>query len=294
VESYRPRLALLLPLALIGVLSLLGVRAPRALACTPTHNPDGSYTCSQSHSDVGCPLSPGSVTAFAAEEIPADAAVTGYKLSFAPDPPCNNATVSEAGFDANASTPSPPAGEKTARLDYKITCNATPCGPGTNPRTSFSVVFTRPGKPDPAGLIAPKTVKVGLRSPILMDFLTREDDQFKDWDCIDFLWYGVTFTTGYTAPYPSHRASARRGFVPLQKRKKKLIKIGSSARVHHSAGRSFVRMTLTLNARGRKALAAAGKLQAIVKGRLRNAAGSVPFTAHVKLVKRKKRGATSG
>jgi hypothetical protein len=281
--------AVLVVSALAGAGLLSALSPSPAFACSPTTNLDGSKTCSgPSFSDVPCPAATGSgnaVTAFAVQFIPGDATVISHLLSIVPG--CQNATVVES-FDPNAPSPSPPTGEKTAKDSYTITCNTLPCGPGTNPTTTFSVTFTQPtgGGGGGGGASTPKSpppaTAVILPGKVLVDPATgkavidlRFTPEPDEYDLSDMVI--IILTNGGLKPEERAALAA----------KSKKVNIGSLANTHVAAGQTSAQIPLQLNGKGRKALRGSGTLHVTIRATLGNSAGSTPFSGKLKLVAKK-------
>jgi hypothetical protein len=274
-------LGIVLVVVLLGAGTFSAASPSTAFGCAATNNPDGSHTCSDTFS-VTCPTTNmGTTSGFAVFYIPQGSVNIGHQFSLA----CPGSGISET-FDSNAAMPSPPAGDRTVRDDFVVTCNQLGgCGGGLLPAT-YTVTYNDPTfGGGSTTFVAPGPNWISLpTTPILVK--KKEADVLVDWALLDpnfdkeqglDLADAFLFVLGGQLPKAKAQAEASKG---------KRVLVGSLANTHLH-GQKGTLVHLRLNKRGAAALAAAHKLRVQVTATLKNAAGSAPFSGTLRLIAKK-------
>jgi hypothetical protein len=285
-HSHRGLLGLVFCVALLGVAGSSAVSPTSAFACTPTTNPDASKTCTDSQM-VPCPtVFMGTTSGYSAIFIRQDALNITHQFSLA----CPGSGLSET-FDPNASSPTPPSGERTARDDFTATCNLMGGCAGGMQMATFTVNYFDPSSgggstggetptlpPSASSLIVPPKVWVGPKQgegevPFDVEVEHLPPSDLTDW-----------FLFAFLGAHPVKPKSRSLAAATVAKR----VTIGTLSNVHLGADQKKGVMPLKLNGKGLKALRALGKLTVTAQGKFSNAAGSTPVTRKLKLVAKKK------
>jgi hypothetical protein len=276
-------LGIVLVVVLLGAGTFSAASPSEALACAATNNPDGSHTCSDTFS-VTCPTSNGGTTSgFAVFFVPQGSVNIGHQFSLA----CPGSGISET-FDPNAAMPSPPAGDRTVRDDFVVTCNQMGgCGGGLLPAT-YTVTYNDPTfGGGSTTFVAPGPNWISLpTAPILVK--KKKADVLVSWAILDpnfdteqglDLGDAFLFLLGGALPKGNDKAGGSSA---------KKVLVGTLASTH-LAGAKGTSVALLLNGKGAAALRAAGKLTVRVTATLRDPAGSASFSGRLRLVAKKSR-----
>jgi hypothetical protein len=277
-KGQRGLLGVVFVVALLGIGAFSAISPSTASACTVVTNPDGSKTCTSDQFSDPCNV-PG---AFIVDYIPNDATIVDHEITHSPA--CAGATIVDGTLEDNVTGFSPPPGHRAVRVQYTITCNSPPCMGSTT--STLSITYTQPSSgggsggsggnsssPPPASAAGmPTTHPVDPKTGrAVIEFQLSEGDTINQtYDLTEVLMFFI----GGGAP-KSMTLAAATGTA------------GTIADAHHAPGERTIRTTLKLNGKGRKALRAKGKLRVTMSGKLKNAAGSTPFSGTLKLVAKK-------
>jgi hypothetical protein len=291
----RRLLGIVITTSLLALAWLVELGPSPAQAQNCSDNGNGTTTCTQtSQQPFFCPTSLNATSSgFARITVPSSSAILDHQLSF--DVSCPGSTLSSS-FNPNAGGIAPP-GDVNTQVDWTWTCTPTPAnctGGAVKPFGTSTVTYQNAAgsggsavKPPPANPIAFAHSKIKLsaaRAEAVQVLIERgvspaaaiEQTEEVDWNLQDWVMFGAGFR-------PVQPRSA--GSVALTSAGKRIGTIGDG---HLAAGQTTVRLPLTLNKRGRKALLASGTLKAKVSCLVSDSAGSTPFSGRLKLVAKKK------